>query len=78
SPLRPHCLAKERLLLWCLSNDHQHTTSLPSLFTEVVDHITNMIGASWTDSTKELYSMGLLVFHIFCDLNNILDNLRCP
>ncbi|KAI6038040.1 hypothetical protein EDC04DRAFT_2570409 [Pisolithus marmoratus] len=78
SPLRPHCLTKERLLLWCPSNDHQHTSSPLSLSTEVADHITNVIGTSWTESTKELYGMGLLVFHVFCDLNNIPDDCRCP
>ncbi|KAI5992479.1 hypothetical protein EDD15DRAFT_2368252 [Pisolithus albus] len=30
------------------------------------------------DSTKELYGTGLLVFHVFCDLNNIPDERRCP
>ncbi|KAI6039392.1 hypothetical protein EDC04DRAFT_2568458 [Pisolithus marmoratus] len=78
SHLQPHCLTKERLLLWHLAIDHQCTTSLLSLSAEVIDHITNVIGASWTESTKELYGTGLLVFHIFCDLNNISDNRRCP
>ncbi|KAI6021192.1 hypothetical protein EDC04DRAFT_2575643 [Pisolithus marmoratus] len=78
SHLRPHCLAKERLFLWCLAIDHQHTTSSLSLSAEVIDCITNVIGASWTESPKELYSTGLLVFHIFCDLNNIPNNCRCP
>ncbi|KIN98031.1 hypothetical protein M404DRAFT_102032, partial [Pisolithus tinctorius Marx 270] len=43
-----------------------------------VDRITSMIGASWTNSTKELYGTSLLVFHVFCNLNNIPDESRCP
>ncbi|KAI6032434.1 hypothetical protein EDC04DRAFT_2922050 [Pisolithus marmoratus] len=53
SHLQPHCLAKERLLLWHPSIDHQCTSSSLSLSAEVIDCITNVIGASWTESTKE-------------------------
>lgn len=79
SPLRPHCLAKERLLLWRPSLTQARASSPTlALSAETIERITSVIGASWTDSTKELYGTGLLVFHVFCDLNNIPDERRCP
>lgn len=78
SLLRPHCLAKDRLLLWRPSLVQARASSPTQLSTETLERISNVIGASWTDSTKELYGTGLLVFHVFCDLNNIPDERRCP
>ncbi|KAI5984994.1 hypothetical protein EDC04DRAFT_2590519, partial [Pisolithus marmoratus] len=40
--------------------------------------ITNIIATSWMESTKELYSTSLLVYHIYCDMNNIPDKQHCP
>ncbi|KIN93964.1 hypothetical protein M404DRAFT_169606 [Pisolithus tinctorius Marx 270] len=78
SHLQPHCLAKERLILWHPAHLPLHLTVLSPLPQSTVDRITSIIGASWTDSTKELYGTSLLVFHVFHDLNNIPDESRCP
>lgn len=43
-----------------------------------LNRILEVIGASWADSTKELYGTGLLVFHVYCDLNGIPEPERCP
>lgn len=36
------------------------------------------MGASLTESTRELYGTGLLVFHVYCDTKNIPDGQRAP
>jgi len=37
-----------------------------------------VIGALWSESTKELYGTGLLIFHIYCDIHGILEHHRAP
>ncbi|KAG1868954.1 hypothetical protein DFJ58DRAFT_621615, partial [Suillus subalutaceus] len=43
-----------------------------------LDCILNVMGVSWVQSTKETYGAGLLVFHVFCDTNNIAEDQWCP
>ena len=45
---------------------------------EDLDQILTVIGASWAESTKELYGTGLLVYHVYCNIHNIPDNHRAP
>ncbi|KAH7920748.1 hypothetical protein BV22DRAFT_966449, partial [Leucogyrophana mollusca] len=83
SPLRPHCLAKERLRLWLPSNSHPRAaqSNPPQSVTITdaqLDRILEVIGASWAISTKETYGASLLVFHVYCDSHNIPDTARCP
>ena len=55
---------------------HSPSGTIPS---EVaLNCILEVIGASWVDSTKELYGTGLLVFHVHCDINDILELEHCP
>lgn len=37
-----------------------------------------VINHSWNHSTQATYGAGLLVFHVFCDRNNIPEHGRCP
>lgn len=43
-----------------------------------LDRILEVMGASWADSTKELYGTGILIFHVYCDINHISESERCP
>ena len=44
-----------------------------------LDHILEVIGASWADSTKVLYGNALLTYHVYCDFNGpIPDHEHCP
>ena len=43
-----------------------------------LDRILEVMGASWAESTKELYGTGLLVFHVYCDINHISESEQCP
>jgi hypothetical protein len=56
------------------------STSTPSATSDdALNHILEVIKASWVDSTKVLYGNALLVYHIYCDLNGpIPDHERCP
>ncbi|KAI6038090.1 hypothetical protein EDC04DRAFT_3025768 [Pisolithus marmoratus] len=40
--------------------------------------VLQVMDQSWHDSTKAVYGAGLLVFHVFCDNNNIPDTACCP
>jgi hypothetical protein len=43
-----------------------------------LNRILDVMGASWTQSTKESYGAGLLVFHVYCDVHSIPELKRCP
>jgi hypothetical protein len=80
-PLRPHCLARQCLLLWiparappCSTRSHTNTSFL--LSDEALNCILRVIGASWADSSKELYGTGLLTFHVYCNIHDIPDQHR--
>ena len=79
SSLRPHCLARQRLLQWIPSRISPRadlsSRGIP-LTNEDLNCILRVISASWEDSTKELYGTGLLVYHVYCDVNNIPDEQR--
>ncbi|KAG1800682.1 uncharacterized protein BJ212DRAFT_1450139 [Suillus subaureus] len=42
-----------------------------------LEHILDVMGLSWAQLTKETY-VGLLVFHVFCNMNSITEDQRCP
>jgi hypothetical protein len=33
---------------------------------------------AWADSTRESYSAGILVYHVYCDMKNVPEELRAP
>lgn len=84
SPLRPHCLARERLKLWTPS--HNHSRVAPStrdneshvISEDQLNHILEVLGASWAEKTKEAYGAGLLAYHVFCNTHDIAEHLRAP
>ncbi|KIJ20697.1 hypothetical protein PAXINDRAFT_66021 [Paxillus involutus ATCC 200175] len=82
SSLRPHCLAVDRLRLWQPSGTAAQVTTVVSLnhtsAEDTLNHILQVIRASWADNTKAVYGTGLLVYHVYCDMNTILEPLRCP
>ena len=76
-----HCLARDRLWLWKPANPSTHPAdgvSSTIMSESMLDWILEVIGASWADSTKELYGTGLLIFHMFCDFNQISELEHCP
>jgi len=85
SVLRPHCLARDCLRLWVpmgLSTRQLVGTADETSSHEISDvqleRILDVMGSAWAQSTKETYGAGLLVFHVFCDSNNIDEEKRCP
>ncbi|KAI6010289.1 hypothetical protein EDC04DRAFT_2871261 [Pisolithus marmoratus] len=73
SPLRPHCIAKDRLWLWI-----PVPPSVDSWSSAITIISEDQLDRSWHDSTKAIYGTGLLVFHVFCNNNNIPDTACCP
>lgn len=85
SPLRPHCLARERLRRWLPSGGNTRFQSHDSPNTpdiiisdDQLNRILEVMGSSWADSTKETYGAGLLVFNVYCDSLKIPEQQRCP
>lgn len=85
SPLHPHCLARDRLHLWPPEGEstRQATNAhigIPNhvVSDEQLDRILEVIGSLWAQSTKEAYGRGLLVFHVYCDMQKIGEDKRCP
>ncbi|KAG1749062.1 uncharacterized protein EDB91DRAFT_1244851 [Suillus paluster] len=82
--LRPHCLARERLILWIPAGEDTRrtaTTNDPHEFTisdAQLDRVLEVMGCSWATATKETYGAGLLVFHVYCDAQQIAESQRCP
>ena len=81
SPLRPHCLARERLRLWrpiqarntLDARGYPTNLSLPDL-----ERIKDVLTHAWAESTRETYGAGLLVWHIFCDMKLVPEEQRAP
>ena len=81
SPLRPHVLARERLRLWTPVNTRNNLDSngnSTKLGAEDLERIAALLEGSWENSTLESYGSGLLVFHVFCDDNDIPEEQRAP
>lgn len=81
SPLRPHCFARERLLLWRpeisrLAID-QFGRPLPLSTTDIA-RLQAVLAHAWADSSYETYGSGLLLYHIFCDVFVIPEFQRAP
>ena len=78
STLWPHCLAWDRLQLWC------PVSSQPSNIGEIevsetdLERILDVINVSWAKGTRDTYGAGLLVYHIFCDSHHISEEDRSP
>lgn len=80
SPLRPHCIAKDHLRLWIPvpPSVDSRSSAITIISEDQLDRVLRVMDQSWHDSTKAVYGAGLLVFHVFCDNNNIPDTARCP
>ncbi|KAJ6496853.1 hypothetical protein DFH09DRAFT_1252260 [Mycena vulgaris] len=76
SPLRPHCLARDRLKLWTpLIGRSSHGSALTSSdLSRILDVAVN----AWAEGTAETYGSGLLSFHVFCDSKAVPEPLRAP
>ena len=51
---------------------------LTELGPEEVERVFNVMSNAWAESTREYYSSGILVYHVFCDARNIPEELRAP
>ena len=76
SPLRPHCLARERILLWKPSPHVRSRHSLPQ--EDDLGRVFEVMSNAWLESTRESYSTGILVYHVYCDVKGIPEDLRAP
>ena len=79
SPLRPACVAKDRLRLWKpVTPTSQTSDANPPLPPADEKRIQEVLAGAYTDTTKATYGTGLLVFHVFCDKKGIDEPQRAP
>lgn len=81
SQLRPHCLARERLKLWFLSETRIARGTdgrFLAIAEEDLQRVLTVMNLSWAPGTRECYGAGLLVFHVFCDERDVPEEQRCP
>ncbi|EAU90846.1 hypothetical protein CC1G_11800 [Coprinopsis cinerea okayama7 len=76
STLRPHCLARERLVKWkpMLATE----ASEEGISEKDLERVGQVLGLSWEESTKTTYGSGLLAFHVFCDKRKVPEEKRAP
>ena len=58
------------VLLLTVAVETAHSMSIIS--EQQLNRILDVIAASWTEKTKETYGAGLLVFHVYCDIQYII------
>ena len=79
SPLCPTCPAKDRLLLWKLTeHTHRSNNTNPPLPPTNKECIREVLTEAYSNSTKAMYGTGILVFHVFCDRKGINKTQRAP
>ncbi|KIJ06991.1 hypothetical protein PAXINDRAFT_91135, partial [Paxillus involutus ATCC 200175] len=76
----PACTARDRLQRWLPAppSTHNHQNSSAALQESDTTRIKDVMAHAWAESTRESYSSGLLVFHVFCDAKSIPDCDRAP
>ncbi|EJD33873.1 hypothetical protein AURDEDRAFT_140610 [Auricularia subglabra TFB-10046 SS5] len=74
SSLRPHCLARKRLLLW-----RPLPSELNASFSaENRCLVFKVLSRSLAPGTLETYGSGLLLFHVICNTHGIAEHARAP
>ena len=73
SCLHPHCLASNCLKLWQPAGSSHPVGNKPgfTLSDEDVDRIISIMNISWSKGTRETYRVGLLVYHVFCNMHQL-------
>ncbi|KIO00635.1 hypothetical protein M404DRAFT_152387 [Pisolithus tinctorius Marx 270] len=76
SPIpRPQCPAKKRLMVWKPLNHRAPSLPFSAIDTQC---IYDVITHTWSNSTRETYSLGLLAFHTFCDAKGVPEDQHAP
>ncbi|KIJ33336.1 hypothetical protein M422DRAFT_183415 [Sphaerobolus stellatus SS14] len=75
SLLRPHCRAQDRLILW---KPIKVRSRMIGLSDKALSEIVWVMGKAWAPGTLSMYGSGLLLFHMFCNEQNIEDSAKCP
>ena len=78
SPFRPHCLARERILLWKPHIPRPEHDREFGVSREDLTRIGDVISHAWTENTRQTYGTGLLIYHVFCDKKQLPEPQRAP
>ncbi|ESK93217.1 tyrosine recombinase [Moniliophthora roreri MCA 2997] len=81
SNLRPHCLAKDQLILWKPINQREfldHNRQPIDVSKDDLSQLLLVLSRAYAESTLQSHATGLLVYHVFCDTRNIPEDQRAP
>ncbi|KAJ7103676.1 hypothetical protein C8R43DRAFT_907024 [Mycena crocata] len=78
SPLRPLCLARNRLRLWIPLHPRQAVDARNVPLAIDLQRLEDVMSFAWAPGTLEVYGSGLLIFHVFCDSKGIPESQRSP
>lgn len=81
SPLRPHCLARDRIKRWLPSTPRSTLDNMGiplNLSTADMDLIKDVLAQAYAESMAGTYGTGLLAFHVYCDIKKITEEQRAP
>jgi hypothetical protein len=78
SPLRPHCLAKDRLRLWAPAIPQPPVQGNSVLSEAEHTRIKDTMIHAWEEDMRASYGAGLLMWHCFCDSKGVPEPDRAP
>ncbi|KAJ7217334.1 hypothetical protein GGX14DRAFT_358138 [Mycena pura] len=78
SPLRPLCLAGERLYKWRPVVSREARLALTAIPEADLIRTTNVITHAFAPSTLDTYGSGILFYHCYCDARRIPEAERAP
>ncbi|KAJ7612864.1 hypothetical protein DFH06DRAFT_148539 [Mycena polygramma] len=78
SPLRPLCLARNRLRLWTPLFAREAIDNQGVVLAIDLQRLQDVMAFAWAPGTLEVYGSGLLVYHVFCDMKGIPESQRSP
>ena len=78
SPLRPHCLARDRLRQWTPASLPTEPVSAAGLNVAERERVKETMLHAWEENTRVAYGAGLLMWHCFCDDKRVPEEDRAP
>ena len=78
SPLRPHCLARDRLKQWIPASLPVEPVSAAGLNAAERERVKETMLHAWEENTRVAYGAGLLMWHCFCDDKGVPEEDRAP
>ncbi|KAH9031520.1 hypothetical protein EDB85DRAFT_2146081 [Lactarius pseudohatsudake] len=74
----PHCVARDRLRMWLPIPTQLTPADAAALSPAEQERIKDTMVHAWEEDTREAYSSGLLLWHVYCDDKGTSELARAP